>query len=200
MTAKSTFDFLAALFGIIVTLPITIPIACIIVLDSPGGIFYRQQRIGCHQKPFNLIKFRTMRPHSDHQGLLTIGHTDQRITPVGYWLRKYKLDELPQLINILKNEMSFVGPRPEVSKYVQLYTENQKRVLTVKPGLTDHASLSYFNENEILANTANPESTYITEIIPAKLQQSLAYIDNQSFWGDINIIYKTLIKVIHQPE
>lgn len=200
MKAKAIFDFCGALFGIMVILPLSIIIATLILLDSPGGVFYRQRRIGYHLKPFLLIKFRTMHSHSDDHGLLTIGNSDQRITKMGCWLRKYKLDELPQLINILIGDMSFVGPRPEVPKYVEFYSENQLRVLSVKPGLTDEASLSYFNENEILAKTTNPEKIYINEIIPAKIQQSLSYIDHQSFWGDISIIFKTLTKVLHQTQ
>lgn len=198
MNVKAIFDFWGALFGITLILPLFLLIGILIILDSKGGVFYRQRRIGYHLKPFYLIKFRTMHPNSDHLGLLTIGNSDERITRVGCWLRKYKMDELPQLINILLGDMSFVGPRPEVSKYVKFYSENQLRVLSVKPGLTDQASLSYFDENEILAKTTNPEMTYITEIIPTKIRQSLNYIDHQSFWGDVTIIYKTLTKVLHQ--
>ena len=139
-----------------------------------------------------------MYTHSDRLGLLTIGNSDLRITGTGNWLRKYKVDELPQLINILLGNMSFVGPRPEVPKYVMCYTKAQLRVLSVKPGLTDLASILFFNENELLAKADDPEKLYLKEIIPAKIKQNLNYIDRRSFFGDIDIIFKTLTKVMHQ--
>lgn len=198
MKAKRTFDILASLAGIVIILPISVLIAVIIAFDTPGGVFYRQRRIGHHMKPFYLFKFRTMYRNSSQFGLLTVGDLDRRITPAGYYLRKYKLDELPQLINVLIGEMSFVGPRPEVPKYVELYSKSQLQVLNVKPGLTDPASISFFNENEILARTKDPEKTYITKIIPAKISQNLSYIEHQSFWGDLTIIFKTIAKVFSQ--
>jgi lipopolysaccharide/colanic/teichoic acid biosynthesis glycosyltransferase len=133
---------------------------------------------------------------SDKKGLLTIGNDDNRITKSGGWLRRNKLDELPQLFNILLGDMSFVGPRPEVSKYVKLYTPDQQRVLSVKPGLTDWASIQYFNENEILSKSENPEKLYISEIIPSKLIKNLDYINHHSFWIDMKIIHQTLRKII----
>jgi lipopolysaccharide/colanic/teichoic acid biosynthesis glycosyltransferase len=136
--------------------------------------------------------------HSEHLGLLTIGSRDYRITNSGYWLRKYKLDELPQLFNILIGNMSFVGPRPEVRKYVEDYTQQQQRVLLIKPGITDWASILYYNENEILAKAENPESLYINEIIPSKILQNLNYIDRHNLWIDIRIIFQTLKKVINK--
>lgn len=136
-----------------------------------------------------------MRPNSDKGSLITIGGRDQRITKEGYFLRKYKLDELPQLINILKGEMSVVGPRPEVKKYVDLYTETQRKVLDVKPGLTDWASISYIDENEILGNSPNPEKTYIEEIMPAKLALNLKYIEDISLLTDLKIIFLTFFKI-----
>ena len=143
-----------------------------------------------------LYKFRSMRTGSDRKGLITVGSNDDRTTKVGRFIRKYKLDELPQLINILKNEMSVVGPRPEVEKYVQLYTAEQQKVLNVKPGLTDLASLAYINENEILGQAKDPEKTYVEQIMPAKLRLNLEYIEKQSFWFDLQIIAKTLMRIV----
>ena len=137
-----------------------------------------------------------MKTGSDKKGLLTVGNNDVRITKVGYTLRKYKIDELPQLFNVLFGTMSFVGPRPEVRKYVDLYTKEQKRILDVKPGITDNASLEYFNENELLAKSENPEETYVSEILPAKIELNKKYIKNPSFAADISIIFKTFSKII----
>ena len=145
---------------------------------------------------FKLFKFRTMVPGADSKGLLTVGGRDPRITPLGYFLRKYKFDELPQLLNVLKGDMSFVGPRPEVRKYVDLYSTEQKRVLEVRPGITDEASLQYFNENELLASSANPEELYIKEIMPAKIKLNMGYINNPSLTHYFRIIIKTLLKII----
>ena len=195
---KRIFDVTASFLGVLILAPFLIIVAIIIEIDSPGGIFYRQKRIGCHMKPFYLLKFRTMYAHSDRLGLLTIGNSDLRITETGIWLRKYKLDELPQLFNILLGDMSFVGPRPEVSKYVMCYTEAQLRVLTVKPGLTDLASISFFNESELLSKSKDPEGFYLREIVPEKIRQNLSYIDRRSFFGDMSIILKTLTMVMHQ--
>lgn len=192
MVVKRTFDVITATALILVLSPLFVVIVVLIILDSPGEIIYVQSRIGLNYKPFSLFKFRTMYRHADKLGLLTIGHKDHRITRVGYWLRKYKLDELPQLFNILVGDMSFVGPRPEVSKYVKLYNPQQLRVLSVKPGITDWASIKYFDENELLARVPDPENLYITEIMPSKILQNLAYIDERSFWKDMNIIFQTL--------
>lgn len=133
---------------------------------------------------------------ADKGGLLTIGYHDYRITPSGYWLRKYKLDELPQLFNILFGDMSFVGPRPEVRKYVELYTLKQLKVLSIKPGITDRASIQYFNENELLAGADDPEKLYVNEIIPSKIQYNLDYINEQSLWVDIKIIFQTIKRLV----
>lgn len=137
-----------------------------------------------------------MHPYADKKGLLTVGNKDNRITRIGYFLRKYKLDELPQLFNVLKGDMSFVGPRPEVKKYVDLYNEEQRKVLSVKPGITDYASIKYFNENEILGKSAHPEETYINEVMPEKLKINLTYIQNQSFITDLKIIFQTIFKIL----
>ncbi len=182
---------------IIFLIPVFSAISIWIMLDSKGGIFYKQERIGLGQKPFDIFKFRTMRPASDKAGLLTVGDRDNRITKAGYFLRKYKLDELPQLWNVLLGDMSLVGPRPEVKKYVDLYDKNQLKVLDIRPGITDWASLHYFKESELLAQSSNPEKTYIEEIMPEKLELNLKYIENQSFTGDLNIIFKTILKIIN---
>jgi len=158
-------------------------------------VFYLQKRVGKNEKPFKLIKFRTMFTGADKGSLITIGNKDSRITRVGLFLRKYKIDELPQLFNILSGHMSVVGPRPEVEKYVALYKPEQKKVLSVKPGLTDFASLEYINENEILAQSTDPESLYVSEIMPDKLKLNLLYIEKQSFSTDLHIILKTVKKI-----
>lgn len=196
MFLKRAFDVCLASTGIILLLPLFAIIALLICIDSRGGAFYVQRRVGRNCIDFNLIKFRTMYTNADRGGLLTIGNRDFRITAVGYWLRKYKLDELPQLFNIFLGHMSFVGPRPEVRKYVDMYTPQQQRVLSIKPGITDRASIQYFNENELLAVAEDPEKLYITEIIPSKIQYNLDYIDNQNLWVDIVIICQTIKRII----
>jgi lipopolysaccharide/colanic/teichoic acid biosynthesis glycosyltransferase len=193
---KRLFDIVCSLMGVIILIPAFIVIFFLIIIDSKGGIFYRQIRVGKSNKDFILLKFRTMRTGSDKKGLLTVGAKDYRITGIGYTLRKYKLDELPQLFNVLFGEMSLVGPRPEVRKYVDMYTEEQKKVLIVKPGITDYASIEYSNENEILAKAEDPEKTYITEIMPHKLELNLKYINDQSFFTDVKIIFKTVAKIL----
>lgn len=167
-----------------------------IVLDSRGGVFYRQKRVGKGNVDFLIFKFRTMRIGSDQKGLITIGNNDSRITKVGYFLRKYKIDELPQLINIAIGNMSFVGPRPEVRKYVDLYDAEQLKVLSVRPGLTDFSSLDFINESELLSQSNNPEETYIHTIMPAKLELCKKYIHESSFSTDVKIIFKTIFKIL----
>ncbi len=191
---KRIFDFFAALIGLILLLPLFIIIALWIIIDSKGGIFYKQERIGKNGQPFKLYKFRSMRPNSDKQGQITIGN-DNRITKVGQFIRQYKIDELPQLINILKGEMSVVGPRPEVKKYVNLYTDEQKKVLTVKPGLSDYASIEYFDEQTILGQADDPDKEYIEVVMPAKLKLNLKYIKDKNLSTDFKIIFKTLGKI-----
>lgn len=193
---RDLFDQFLALLGILVLLPLFIILGLWVALDSRGGIFYKQERIGLNGEPFRLIKFRTMRPASDAKGKLTIGDRDPRITRAGYFLRKFKLDELPQLINVLKGDMRFVGPRPEVDEYVRLYTPKQKKVLSVKPGITDYASLEYFKESELLAKSKNPRETYIREVMPEKLRINLEYIDRKSFAEDLKIIFKTIGRIL----
>jgi lipopolysaccharide/colanic/teichoic acid biosynthesis glycosyltransferase len=192
---KRIFDLVFSLLGVLFLFPILFVIGLFIVIDSRGGIFYLQTRVGKNNKDFRLLKFRTMVTGAERNGLLTIGENDQRITRCGKWLRKYKLDELPQLINILKGEMSFVGPRPEVRKYVSLYTPEQSAVLSVRPGLTDYASLIYINENEVLSTYPDPEKAYIEHVMPEKLQLNLKYIREKGMITDIKIIFKTIGKI-----
>ena len=171
-------------------------LSLLIVLDSKGGIFYKQIRVGKNGVDFYLYKFRSMKTESDKLGLLTVGGKDPRITKVGYYIRKYKIDELSQLINVFIGDMSLVGPRPEVRKYVELYSFEQLKVLTVKPGITDNASILYFNENELLGESSNPEETYIKEIMQEKLKLNLNYIKGYSVFSDVKIIIKTLKKIV----
>lgn len=193
---KRLFDILASAIGLLLLLPILLLLSALILLDSRGGVFYKQVRVGKNNVDFGLFKFRTMRPQSDTKGLITVGARDPRITNIGYYLRKYKLDELPQLINVLLGTMSLVGPRPEVRKYVSMYTTEQLQVLSVKPGITDLASLQYFDENEILGKSTNPGKDYIETIMPAKLALNLQYINNQGMMSDIKIIVQTLRKIV----
>jgi lipopolysaccharide/colanic/teichoic acid biosynthesis glycosyltransferase len=192
---KRLFDIMVSICGIVILSPLLLIIALLIVIDSRGGIFYKQVRVGKGMKDFYLFKFRTMYSDSDKKGLLTVGMRDSRITKVGYYLRKYKLDELPQLFNVLEGTMSFVGPRPEVPKYVALYNDEQKKVLSVKPGITDYASIEYANENAILAKAENPEELYIKEVMPAKLALNKRYILEMGLYTDLKIIFKTIGKV-----
>ncbi|MDG0974465.1 MAG: sugar transferase [Crocinitomicaceae bacterium] len=193
---KRIFDILFSLIVLTAFLPFGTVIAIIILLTSKGGIFYVQERIGRHEKPFGLLKFRTMRKDADKLGKLTVGMRDPRITGIGYFLRKYKLDEFPQFINVLLGSMSVVGPRPEVKEYVDLYTPAQKQVLNVKPGITDYASLEYFEENELLGKSADPRKTYIEEVMPAKLELNKKYTSNPSIGQDVKIVWKTFVRVI----
>ena len=192
---KRAFDIIMALLGLIILSPFLLIIALLIVLDSSGGVFYKQKRVGKNNQDFSLIKFRTMHTDADKKGLLTVGTKDLRITKTGYYLRKYKLDELPQLFNVLKGDMSFVGPRPEVRQYVDLYNDEQKKVLQVKPGITDYASIAYINENEMLAAENDPEKLYIQKIMPDKLQLNLDYLEKRNFFKDLKVIFKTLAKI-----
>lgn len=193
---KRLFDIIASLVGIIVLSPFLILISFAVAITSGFPIFYLQSRVGKDNHDFKVFKFRTMFEHSDTKGLLTVGGRDIRITPVGYFLRKYKLDELPQLFNVLFGSMSLVGPRPEVRKYVDLYNEEQKKVLSVQPGITDYASLDYINENELLAKSSDPEQTYINVVLPAKLQLNLKYINEAGLGTDLKLIFKTIGKII----
>ncbi len=193
---KRLFDIVFSLAGIIILSPLLLLIALIVGLSSKGGVFFLQSRVGKNNSDFKLFKFRTMQVNADKKGLLTVGGRDPRITGAGIYLRKYKFDELPQLLNVLAGTMSFVGPRPEVRKYVDLYNEEQKQVLKIKPGITDYASLEYFSENDLLAKSADPEQTYINEIMPAKLALNNKYIIDQSLLVDFKIIVRTLLKIV----
>lgn len=195
ISLKRTFDLLFSLLVLAVGIPFYLIIAILIVFSGKGGVFFRQERIGKNGTPFVLLKFRTMRPNAETSGQITIGGRDPRITKIGYFLRKYKLDEFPQLVNIIKGEMSVVGPRPEVKKYVDLYNEQQLKVLSVQPGLTDYASIEYMDENELLGRSDDPNRTYIEEIMPAKLQLNLKYIEQQSFGLDMKLVLKTLLGI-----
>lgn len=190
------FDIFFSALALIVFMPLWLLVAIAIVVESRGGVFYRQVRVGRDNRDFKLYKFRTMRVGSDKKGLLTVGGHDSRITKVGYFLRKYKIDEFPQLINVLKGDMSLVGPRPEVRKYVDLYSPEQLLVLSVRPGITDYASIEYVNENEVLAASDNPEKTYIEEVMPAKLELNLKYIQNHSVSEYFKIIFKTFTAIL----
>lgn len=189
---KRLFDITASFFGILILSPLFIFISLWVGLSSKGGIFYTQTRVGKNNKDFKLYKFRSMRVNSDKQGLLTVGSKDSRITKAGYFIRKYKIDELPQLFNVLKGDMSFVGPRPEVRRYVDLYSKEQMQVLKVAPGITDPASIKYRNENDLLSSANNPEEYYIQYIMPDKLKINIDYINNRTFFKDIKIIFQTI--------
>jgi lipopolysaccharide/colanic/teichoic acid biosynthesis glycosyltransferase len=192
---KRLFDLFFTMIGLIILSPFFILIAIWVKMDSPGSVFYSQVRIGRNQKPFKLLKFRSMREGADKQGLLTVGMKDNRITKSGFYLRKYKIDELPQLINVLLGEMSLVGPRPEVEKYVKLYDKEQLQVLSVRPGITDLASIKYRNENDVLASFEDAEAGYIHSVMPDKLKLNLTYIQNQSLWLDLRIILTTILPI-----
>ena len=189
------FDLIISLIGIIILLPVFFLTSIAIILESKGGAYYRQIRVGKGGQDFVLYKFRTMYRDSDYAGLLTVGKKDRRITRVGFILRKYKLDELPQLINVLIGNMSIVGPRPEVRKYVNLYSEKQKEILQIKPGITDIASIEYFNENELLENSADHEIFYIEKVMPAKLELNMLYINNQNIRHYFGIIFNTIARI-----
>ncbi len=188
---KRLFDIIFALVMLLLFSPLFVVLACWVSIDSRGGVFFGQERVGLNGKPFKLWKFRTMKPHSEKGGQLTVGASDSRITRAGYYLRKFKVDELPQLWNVVLGDMSVVGPRPEVPRYVALYSPEQRRVLSIRPGITDYASLRYFEESNILAKSANPQETYIQEIMPTKLALNLEYVHKHSFAGDLAIIVKT---------
>ena len=190
------FDFILSLVGLVVLAPILIVLAIWIKIDSKGPVFYKQVRVGQNGIDFGLFKFRSMVVDADKKGLITVGGRDPRITRSGYFIRKYKLDELPQLINVLVGDMSLVGPRPEVRKYVELYTDEQQKVLSAKPGITDYASIEYMDENEILGKSSDPEKTYIEEIMPEKIKYNMKYIQNKNVSEYFKIIFLTLLKIV----
>lgn len=193
---KRIFDIIASGCGLLVLSPVFIILAVWVKLDSKGPVFYKQFRVGKDNKDFKLLKFRSMRVGADKKGLITVGGRDPRITPSGYYIRKYKLDELPQLINVFIGDMSLVGPRPEVRKYVDLYTMEQMSVLEVRPGITDLASIRYRNENDLLEKADDPESYYREVVMQDKLRINLEYVKNHTFIGDIRLIFDTLWAVV----
>ena len=192
---KRIFDMVVSGCGLIVLSPLFLFLAVWIKLDSKGPVFYRQVRVGRDNKDFSIFKFRSMKEGSDQGSLVTIGGHDSRITHSGYVLRKYKLDELPQLINVFIGDMSLVGPRPEVRHYVDYWTPEQMHVLDVRPGITDPASIKFRNENDLLEKAENPEEYYINIIMQEKIRLYLEYVENQSLWYDIKLILQT-IKVV----
>lgn len=189
-------DIVFSFFGLLVLSPFFLIVALWIVIDDPGPVFYRQQRVGRNNQDFGLLKFRSMRVGADKMSLITIGDRDPRVTRAGYYIRKLKLDELPQLWNVLIGDMSLVGPRPEVRRYVDLYTEEQRKVLSVRPGITDYASIEYIDENTLLAQAEDPDKTYIEEIIPAKIALNMRYINDQTLGQYFKIIFLTIVKII----
>jgi lipopolysaccharide/colanic/teichoic acid biosynthesis glycosyltransferase len=191
------FDILIATTGLTILAPLLFIIALLIAIDSKGGPLYLQKRIGRHAKSFYIYKFRTMYIKSDNKKLLTIGENDKRITKIGKYLRKYKLDEIPQLLNVLKGDMSLVGPRPEVEKYIAYYAPDERKVLRVKPGITDLASIYFFNENELLAQSKDPENFYIHEILPLKLELNQIFIEKPKLNTYFSIIRKTIQMTFH---
>ena len=193
---KRFFDVLFSGVLIIVLLPLGMVVSIWIILDDFGSPFFVQQRVGLNGRNFGLLKFRSMRKNAESKGQLTVGMKDNRITRSGYFIRKYKIDELPQLVNVFLGEMSVVGPRPEVPKYVLLYNEEQQNVLSIKPGITDFASIEYVRENELLSQSPHPEKTYIEEIMPAKLALNLKYVREQSFLTDMKIILQTIKAIL----
>lgn len=193
---KRGFDILAALLALAVLSPLLLIIALLVALGSPGGAFFRQVRVGKGGHEFRLLKFRTMRPGSEAQGQITVGGRDPRITRIGYFLRKTKLDELPQLLNIMRGDMSIVGPRPEVPRYVAMYSPEQRQVLSVRPGLTSLASIAYIDENEVLGRASDPERAYVEEVMPAKLALDLRYVHEQGLGMDLRIILATIGRLL----
>ena len=192
---KRIFDIISSLFGLILLSPFIIIIAILIKLDSKGPIFFKQVRVTKNGREFKIFKYRTMKIGSDKYSQITVGK-DSRITKIGDFLRKYKLDEIPQLINVLLGDMSLVGPRPEVPKYVALYTEEQREILKVRAGITDYASIEFSNENDILANEVDPEKPYIEKIMPKKIELNKKYLSEISVITDVKIILLTIKKIL----
>lgn len=193
---KRTFDIFASFFGLLILSPILIVIALLIVLTSSGGVFFRQVRVGRKGKEFRIFKFRTMVKDAESKGMqITVGN-DSRVTTIGKFLRKCKLDELPQLINVLLGQMSFVGYRPEVPKYVAMYTDYQRNILRIRPGITDLASIEYRDENEVLEQSDNPEDTYVNDVMQKKLALNIKYMQEMGFWYDLKLIFKTFLAIL----
>lgn len=196
MACKRAFDILCSFLGLTVLSPVLLVVSVLVAVTSPGGVFFRQKRIGKDGRPFRIFKFRSMR--KDNAGLKITTGNDSRITPVGRFLRKSKIDELPQLINVLVGDMSFVGPRPEVADYVNLYTPYQRQVLLVRPGITGLASIRFRNENDLLTASDDPNRTYVEQIMPRKIDLDLEYIPHASVFYDIKLIFQTFAVVIKE--
>ena len=192
---KRTLDIIMASMGLLVLSPALLLLWILLLFNRPGGVFYRQIRVGKDGQLFKLLKFRTMKPDSELQGQLSLGEADPRIIPVGRWMRRYKLDELPQLFNVLAGDMSIVGPRPEVPRYVDRYPEAYREILQVRPGLTDEASLLFFNEGALLAGSPDPEKTYLEDILPRKIELAQAYAREHTFRKDMWIIIRTALRL-----
>ncbi len=193
---KRLFDILASGLGLLILSPVFVVLAIWIKCDSKGPVFYRQVRVGRNGVDFSIFKFRSMRQGADKSGLITVGGRDPRVTRSGYYIRKYKLDELAQLVNVFVGDMSLVGPRPEVRKYVDMYTDEQRKVLSVRPGITDYASIEYMDENVLLEKSADPDKTYVEEIMPAKIELNMQYIDNPTLAEYFKIIFLTFFKIV----
>lgn len=198
--SKRFFDVLVALAGVVMLAPVFVIVALLIRMTDEGDIFFLQERVGRGGHPFRIFKFRTMRMETEKMGASVTKAGDSRITPIGRWLRKWKLDELPQLFNVLGGDMSFVGPRPEVPRYVALYTPDQRRVLELRPGITDLATLKFRHEEEMLARAADPERFYREECIPRKIALNLEYADRASLVDDLALIFRTLLAIFHREE
>lgn len=192
---KRSFDIAVSLLGLVLLSPLFLVIAVVMKLTSPGPVFFRQERVGRRFRPFRIFKFRTMVPDASKMGAQVTAAGDPRITPIGKLLRKTKLDELPQLINVLKGDMSFVGPRPEVARFVELYRSDFAELLTIRPGITDPASLKYRHESELLGRSDDPEQTYIQEILPDKIALAKTYLNDSSFLVDLGLIFKTVFRM-----
>lgn len=197
---KRLFDIIVSLVGLIILSPVFIIMAVIIASTSPGGVFFRGVRVGQHGKPFKIFKFRSMVKDAEGKGKWNVGDNDDRITPIGHFLRNTKIDELPQLINVLIGDMSFVGPRPELQYYVDMYTEKEKKILDLKPGITDWASLTNFDQFEVFTKAKDPDEVYLKYIRPLKLELQMYYRNNNSFFSDIKIIFWTIYKVVSRSE
>jgi len=190
------FDILFSLVGLVILFPLLIVIYLMVVLESRGGGFYVQKRVGRNGKDFKLYKFRSMHIGADKKGMITVGETDPRMTNVGVFIRHFKLDELPQLLNVLRGDMSLVGPRPELKFYVDIYTSEQRKVLTVRPGITDYASIEYLDENRILGSSVDPQRAYIEEIMPHKIRLNMKYIERQSLKEYFKVIFLTFSQIV----
>lgn len=193
---KRFLDLVISLIGLALLLPFLLIIALGIALTSRGGVFFRGVRVGRHGEPFRIFKFRTMRPDSEGNGAWNVGVRDTRVTPIGLFLRKTKLDELPQLLNVLRGEMSLVGPRPELQHYVDMYTDEERRILEFKPGITDWASLVHIDQFAVFSSAEDPDEAYLSQVRPVKLKLQLYYLDNNSLLGDAKILLWTILRLV----